>query len=278
MEKSGITLIKLDFDDLLCEKLMKEVNLEMISGNTESKIITFIKAKFYRIKELVEKIDDSNNLIRSSIEIWSLMIKSNILLFQEKDHKKDSLQNINQEEILEKLTPQLKTEKSVISKENLWNIWICLIHTFIYTMNCWIVQPTNGQYIASMNVSPYFSGIIMGLTPFAAIFSTIIYSFWTNFSYKSPMIFSCFCFFIGNFLYCYADYIMSIWMMGFGRFLIGFGGGRVINRRYLIEHVPKDYIMLFSLLYIVFTCLGMAAGTLPLNIRTWICLRSPVYT
>ena len=233
----------------------------MISGMKDENLKNFIQEKFFRIHELIEKIDDSNNLIRSNVEIWTLLIRSNILLIQEKQHSnKDCLLNIKQNEIIDQLTPQVKTDKSEISKENLWNIWICLAHTFIYTMNCWIVQPTNGLYIASMRVSPYFTGIIMGLTPLAAVFSTIIYSYWTNFSYKSPLIFSCICFFIGNFLYCYADYVTSIWLMGLGRFLIGFGGGKVINRRYLIDNVPKDYIMFFSLLYVVFTCLGMSAG------------------
>ena len=250
----------------------------MISGGIdEAKLNIIIQGKFSRISELIEKIDDSNNLIRSNIEIWSLIIKSNIMIFQEKDHQLESISYIKQEEILHNLTPQIKTE-SDISREKLWNIWICLIHTFLYTMNCWIVQPTNGLYIASMNVSPYFSGIIMGLTPFAAIFSTIIYSYWTNYCYKSPMIFSCFCFFIGNFLYCYADSMSYIIFMGLGRFLIGFGGGRVINRRYLIEHVPNEYIMLFSLLYIVFTCLGMAAGISFLIIRSGVCFRIAIYS
>ncbi len=271
-------MTKLDYEDLLTEKLLKEVNLNMISGMNESRINNFIYSKFQRIHELTEKIDDSNNLIRSNIEIWSLLIKSNILMIQEKDKKNDTLTYIQQEKILEKLTPQIKTEASKISYDNLWNVWICLIHTFAYTMNCWIVQPTNYLYIEKMNVSPFYTGLIMGLTPFAAIFSTILYSYWTNFNYKSPLVFSCFCFFVGNLLYSYADYLNSILVMGLGRFLIGFGGGRVINRRYLIDHVPKDYIMLFSLLYVVATCLGMAAGKLILNMRSWIRFRYSIYS
>ena len=48
--------------------------------------------------------------------------------------------------------------------------------------------------------------------------------------------------------------------MGIGRFLIGFASARVVNRRYIIDQVPSSLIMIFSLIYVGLTCLGMAAG------------------
>ena len=48
--------------------------------------------------------------------------------------------------------------------------------------------------------------------------------------------------------------------MGLGRFLIGFASARVVNRRYLIDKIPHEMIMHYSLLYVVLTCMGMAGG------------------
>ncbi len=127
-------------------------------------------------------------------------------------------------------------------------------------MNCYIVQPTNGLYIAELGSNKTLSGLIMGLTHLAAIFCTFFYSYWTNYSYKMPLIISCLLFVLGNFFYSFAEHIQSLLLMGAGRFLIGFASARVVNRRYIIDQVPSHLIMHFSLLYVGLTCMGMAAG------------------
>ena len=48
--------------------------------------------------------------------------------------------------------------------------------------------------------------------------------------------------------------------MGLGRLLIGSGGARIVNRRYLIDQVPKTSIGYYSLFYVNGNCLGMALG------------------
>jgi hypothetical protein len=246
--------------------LLKEIKLEELSGNQiNTNIEKSVKKKFEKIKQKLEKIDDSNNLIRSGLEVWSLIIKSNIRVvddyFKSKEYlKKKERENIK-EIILEKLTPQLQREEEYdLSLQSKINIYTVLIHTFIYTMNCYIVQPTNGLYVAELGASKTLSGLIMGLTHLAAIFCTFLYSYWTNFSYKFPLIISCAFFLLGNFMYSFADYNRSLVVMGFGRFFIGFASARVVNRRYIIDQVPKSLIMFYSLLYVGLTCLGIAAG------------------
>jgi MFS family permease len=255
-------------EDILLQEplLLREINLEELSGaDIHKNILKMIQKKFTKIKAKLEKIDDSNNLIRSGIEVWSLIIKSNIRVvddyFKSKAAVKRSTQADIQGIILEKLTPQVQREEEYhLSLQSKINLLIVLSHTFVYTMNCYIVQPTNGLYVAELGANKTLSGLIMGLTHLAAIFCTFLYSYWTNFSYKFPLLISCICFILGNFFYAFADYEKSLLIMGLGRFLIGFASARVVNRRYIIDQVPKQLIMFFSLLYVGLTCLGMAAG------------------
>lgn len=230
---------------------------------------SFIK-KFEKLRKKIEKIDDANDLIRTGVEVWALIMKSNMRVVDDYFMRKD-LQHIRyeteiKEEIVEKLTPQTKKEKIIeLDFDSFANIWFTLVHTFIYMMNSFIIQPTNNLYVADLGASPMLSGLIMGMTPFAAIFSTFIYSKWTNSSYKHPLIFSCVCFIIGNVFYSFADYFRSLFLMGLGRFLIGFASARVVNRRYLIDKIPHEMIMHYSFLYVVLTCMGMAGGKKTIN-------------
>ena len=158
--------------------------------------------------------------------------------------------------LLDKVSPDL-IEDFHENKNIQRNIWIALAHTFIYTMNVYIVQPTNNSYVAELGANRTLSGLIMGMTHLAAIFCTFYYSYWTNTSYKHPLIFSCIFFMIGNSLYSLADNFQSLFVMGLGRLFIGLASARVVNRRYIIEQVPHNLIMHYSLLYVGLTCLGM---------------------
>ena len=120
-------------EDLLQEPLiMKEMNLTVMSEVNKSKIANLVNSKFQYLKGLIEKIDDSNNLIRTNLEIWTLIIKSNIKMIDDFYSKQAYIED----QILQKLTPQLKSLNND-TIENIINIWIALVHTFIYSMNCY---------------------------------------------------------------------------------------------------------------------------------------------
>lgn len=249
------------------EKALQEPFLggEVVEHSHTRDLDKAIKKKIKKLREKIEKIDNCNNLIRSGIEVWTLIIKSNMRIvddyFANKEFKNKRLSEAKMENMLEKLAPQMNLEEEAhLSMQSKINIWIALAHTFLYTMNAYIVQPTNGLFVQELGSNKLYSGLIMGMTHFAAIFCTFFYSFWTNTSYKNPLILSCVCFIVGNFLYAFADYTLSLFVMGLGRFFIGFASARVVNRRYIIDHVPPSLIMHYSLLYVGLTCLGMAAG------------------
>jgi predicted MFS family arabinose efflux permease len=48
-----------------------------------------------------------------------------------------------------------------------------------------------------------------------------VYSWWSNFSYKSPLLLSSLILMTGNFMYALALYFNSVWLLLLGRFLCG---------------------------------------------------------
>lgn len=258
-DKSKLIVCKADIEKLLKEPLLKELHLSMLSGVAKENIENIVTLKLVKLKKLIEEIDDSNNIIRSSAEFWKLdTFKSTHTYISGSDYKQGMIDYIEEENILENLTPQVHL--NVNSKINLVNVWLSLIHTFLYTMNAFIVQPTNAQYLSHLNASPFLTGLVLSMTPFAAILSTFFYSQLVNTGYKFPYFISCGCFVVGNLFYSLADYKKSVILMAVGRIFVGLGGARVVNRRYLLEQVPDRLILHYSLLYVIMISLGMAAG------------------
>ena len=98
------------------------------------------------------------------------------------------------------------------------------------------------------------------MTPNAALIATILYGFWSNYSYRNALIFaaiSCFC---GNIFYALALKYDSINMVLLGRFLVGFGSARSINRRYIADVFSKSDRTAASADFVSYAALGMAAG------------------
>ena len=59
-----------------------------------------------------------------------------------------------------------------------------LTSTFLYMTNYYVVAPTSGHYAKMLGGDEALAGIIIGMTPIAALVSTILYSWWTSHSYK----------------------------------------------------------------------------------------------
>nr|CCA16837.1 Major Facilitator Superfamily (MFS) putative [Albugo laibachii Nc14] len=137
---------------------------------------------------------------------------------------------------------------------------INMMCTFIYMMNYYIVAPTSANYAAALGEEAAFSGIIVGMTPVASLASAILYSWWANRSYKSPLIFATICLVIGNFMYGVALHYNSLWLAILGRLLNGFGGARSINRRYIADNYTREERTQASAMFVTVSALGMSAG------------------
>ncbi len=271
-EKHKISAKVLDLEKMITEPLLKEINeanlSALSSGGDPEMVKKIFEKKFKNILDHIEKIDESNDLIRSNVEFWHLnSFKAEFDMTRIEEYKNVMVEYIEEEKMLDNLIPQVGSDIKFTNdkndnKEKIYpgNIWLTLIHTFLFTMNGFIVQPSNPGYLERLGANVFLTGVVISMTPLAAIFSTFFYSNLVNSGYKYSYLISICCLILGNFLYSFADFCNSVILMACGRIFVGLGGARVVHRRYLIEQVPDRLIMHYSLQYVVMICLGMAAG------------------
>ncbi|KDO26892.1 hypothetical protein SPRG_07606 [Saprolegnia parasitica CBS 223.65] len=138
--------------------------------------------------------------------------------------------------------------------------WLNMMSTFLYMTNYYIVAPTAGDYAELLGGSAALSGIVVGMTPVASMVSAVVYSWWANKSFKSPLLFSTGCLIVGNLLYALALTYNSFTMVLLGRVLNGLGGARSINRRYIADNYSREERTIGSALFVTYSALGMSAG------------------
>ena len=85
------------------------------------------------------------------------------------------------------------------------------------------------------------AGLVIGMTPNAALVATVLYCWWSNHSYKAPLIFAAACSLLGNLLYASALHYDSTAFVLMGRALNGFGSARSINRKTSVHVGPDCY-------------------------------------
>jgi MFS family permease len=140
------------------------------------------------------------------------------------------------------------------------SIQINLMNTFLYMVNYYIVVPSSDNYAELLNAPATLCGVIIGSMPLAALVSALVYSWWSNYSYRAPLIWSTLILMAGNLMYAIALYFNSVWLLLIGRFLCGLGGARAINRRYISDHVPMKQLTSASAAFVSASALGMAVG------------------
>lgn len=141
-------------------------------------------------------------------------------------------------------------------------LYINLLITFIYLANQYVVAPTSGEYAKLLGMTPAMSGVIIGMCPAAALLSSLVYSMWSNYSFKQPILTCIVCGVLGNLAYGMALQCDSAYLLILGRLLTGFGGPRVISRRYIADHVPQEKRLLASSQFVTAGALGLACGPL----------------
>jgi len=138
--------------------------------------------------------------------------------------------------------------------------WLNLVSTFLYMTNYYICAPTAGQYATRVGSSDSMLGIIIGMTPNAALVATVLYGFWSNYSYKSALIFAVVCSILGNIFYAMALSYDSIHLIMLGRLFNGFGSARSINRRFIADTFSKRDRTAASAAFVTAAALGMSCG------------------
>jgi predicted MFS family arabinose efflux permease len=88
-------------------------------------------------------------------------------------------------------------------------------------VNYYIVVPSSDNYAELLNAPATLCGVIIGSMPLAALVSALVYSWWSNYSYRAPLIWSTLILMAGNLMYATALYFNSVWLLLIGRFLCG---------------------------------------------------------
>lgn len=151
-------------------------------------------------------------------------------------------------------------DQSEMTKAQQFSSFLNLCSTFLYMANYYIIAPTCGQYASVLGSDESMAGIIIGMTPIAALIATVLYGWWSNHSYKNALIFAAVCSLLGNLCYALALQYNSLHMVLLGRFLNGFGSARAINRRFIADAFRRSDRTAASVAYVTAGASGMAMG------------------
>jgi hypothetical protein len=88
-----------------------------------------------------------------------------------------------------------------LQKKYLAEMWLVQAGTFLFMCNLFVVAPTSSQLAHMLGETPSFSGLLIGLSPLAAMGSAFAYSAWSNYSYKRPFTACTLCLIFGNLFY-----------------------------------------------------------------------------
>ena len=211
------------------------------------------------IEPVLKRIDDvQDRVIRSQARTFSdyLVSHSEMALESRRTEQEDS-----DDEALPS-TAHAADSAGKGGGTNKRDLFLTLLVTFLFMSNQYIVGPTSGQYSAILGESKSNGALIVGLSPIAALLSTVLYSYWTNFAFKPPLLLAAALATSGNLLYGMALQYDSSSMLFWGRFLCGLGAPRVIARRYIADHVSPKHVTLASTHFVTAGALGLAFGPL----------------
>lgn len=130
----------------------------------------------------------------------------------------------------------------------------------LYMMNHYIIEPSSTQYINELGGNPALSGMLIGVTPWAALMSTVVYSLWSNRTFRAPLLCSA-CFLAsGSFLYANALRYHSLTLAMIGRFMTGLGAPCGLNVRIIADTVASKHRTIISAIFMSSSALGMSLG------------------
>lgn len=140
------------------------------------------------------------------------------------------------------------------------SVLLCILSAFFYMTNFYVLSTTAGEYSDALHMPKGYGGIISGISWLAVVAIAFVYSYWSNYNFKYPMLVTTGILSVGNILYFLAYDCNAAYMLFLGRLLIGLGGPRMIHRRYLSVFVTVKARTKWNTLYVFGTALGMSLG------------------
>ena len=130
----------------------------------------------------------------------------------------------------------------------------------LYMMNHYIIEPSSTQYIRELGGNVALSGMLIGVTPWAALISAFAYSHWSNKSFKAPLLCASLFLTIGSFVYANALKFNSIPLAMIGRCLTGLGAPCGLNIRIIADTVSSRHRTAISAIFVTVSAMGMSLG------------------
>lgn len=94
---------------------------------------------------------------------------------------------------------------------------LTLLHTFLYMTNYYLFSPTANLYTLALGLSRSSSGTVLAMTPLASLTFAVLLSWWSNYSFKSPLIAGSVLILLGDILYALAYDFNSLALLLTGR-------------------------------------------------------------
>jgi hypothetical protein len=213
------------------------------------------------------EIDEMNAEFRSTFKEWTGLLKELTVTY---NVIKSVARNTSVVDIALNVSSQIEKKQSLgsidsttyFSKENSSNINISIFYTFFYMLAFSIILPSNVFYMNKLNEDMTVSGLVLACTPLGAFLSTYFVTKLLDKTYKVAMIISISFVFLGYGLYILADFVDMVILACVGRFILGLGSGRLINRNYLLAYVPKSKLSKYLLYFQISSLFGLAIGPL----------------
>lgn len=225
----------------------------------------FLEENFQLLKDLqnLPEFSEWEKKLSEKVELWKpamegltqpLLSKTQTreLLFLNglSIHIKDQLKSLKEIELFPKKPDY----------PDFFTLLLMVISSFIQQTNFYILALAAKDYSSHLGARQTFAGILSFATWISIIVCSFIYNYWTFFQYKTPTIFCGLFMIIGNFVYYLAFIYGEINLAVFGRVLIGVGGARIINRKYINLYVDKAVVSNWNYFYLAGSIVGRGMG------------------
>lgn len=139
-------------------------------------------------------------------------------------------------------------------------LFLSVISAFVHLTNLYMLTLAAKDYSMHVGMDKSFAGILNAVNWAASFGFALVLSFWTSYQYKWPTVLCSLFEIVGNFVYFFAYDYKSATMLLLGRFLIGIGAARVINRRYITTFVSLKARTTWNSFYVAGSIVGRGLG------------------
>ena len=149
---------------------------------------------------------------------------------------------------------------------SLIDIWLVIIHTFLYLTNQFGLQLTSSLYVESLLINDLIVLLLRILLPLSVIISGFFFNWITsNNKYLFPYYLSLSLLICGNLFYFLAESlknskVASISIFIIGRFLLAFGGSRLMTRKFIAINIETWAQSHYAALFVLMSALGQTFG------------------